>query len=107
MAGWFADIFVEYLFRVFIHVMKLLRSRGWPVVMGTVLSADCPQVSYGCTVASVYYEYPVAGENYGAIYEKPFILRDSGVEYAAKFLKGMNFKVRVKPGDPSTSVHFD
>jgi hypothetical protein len=107
MGGWFADIFVEYLFRVFVRAVRLLRSRGWPVVVGSVLSADCPRSSYGCTVASVYYEYPVADEKCGAAYEKPFISHDSGVEFAAQFVKGMDFKVRVKPGDPSTSVSCD
>jgi hypothetical protein len=75
--------------------------------VGSVLSADCPRSSYGCTVASVYYEYPVADEKCGAAYEKPFISHDSGVEFAAQFVKGMDFKVRVKPGDPSTSVSCD
>jgi len=106
MGRWFV-IFAEYLFRAFVRAIKLFRSRGWPVAMGAVLSADCPMASYGCTVATVYYEYPVAGENYGAAYEKPFISRDSAMEYTAQFVKGMNFKVRVKPKDPSTSVPFD
>src|ERR1700683_2563163 len=104
MGGWFVDIFVEDLFRVIVRATRLLLSRDWPVVMGTVLSAECPHSSYGCTMASIYYEYPIAGEKYGAVYGKPFILHDSGVEYAAQFVKGVDFKVRVKPGDPSTSV---
>jgi hypothetical protein len=107
MGGWFVDIFVEYLFRVIVRAIRLLRSRDWPVAMGTVLSAECPRSSYGCTVASVYYEYPVAGEKYGAAYEKPFISPSSGEEYASQFVKGIDFKVRVKPGNPSTSVPCD
>jgi hypothetical protein len=107
MGGWFVDILVEYLFRVIVRAVRLLRSRDWPVAMGIVLSAECPRSWYGCTVASVYYEYPIAGEKYGAVYEKPFLSHDSGVEYAAQFVKGIDFKVRVKPEDPSTSVPSD
>jgi hypothetical protein len=39
--------------------------------MGTVLRVDCPRAFYGCAVATVYYEYIVDEEKYGAAYEKP------------------------------------
>jgi hypothetical protein len=95
--GWFQDIFVEYLFRAVVRMIELLRSRSWPVAMGTVLSVDCPRAFYGCTVATVYYEYIVDGE-------KPFIWHDSGTEYADQFVKGADLKLRLKPGGPSISV---
>ena len=104
MGGLFLDIFVEYLFRVFVRMFEPLRSRSWPVAMGTVLSSDCPHAFYGCTVATVYYEYIVEGEKYGAACEKPFIWHDSGTEYADRFVKGVDFKLRLKPGDSSASV---
>jgi hypothetical protein len=104
MGGWFLDIFVEYLFRVSVRAVNLLRSRRWPVAKGTVLSADCPRALYGCTVVTVYYEYVVDGKKYGAAYEKPFIWHDSGAEYASQFAVGLELKVRMKPGDPSVSV---
>jgi hypothetical protein len=104
MGGWFADIFIEYLFRACVRGIGLIRSHGWPTETGTVMSATCQRAGYGCTVATVYYEYPVDGEILGAAFEKPFISHDSGVEYAAKFVKGTNFRVRLKPGDPSTSM---
>jgi hypothetical protein len=106
MAGWFLDIFVEYLFRVFIRSVNLFRSRNWPVTRGTVLSADCPRASYGCTVATVYYDYIVGGKKYGDTFGKPFISHGSGQEYAAKFVKGMEFKLRFKQAKPSVSVHY-
>jgi hypothetical protein len=104
MGGLFLDIFVEYLFRVLVRMFELLRSRSWPVAMGTVLSSDCPHAFYGGTVATVYYEYIVDGEKYGAACEKPFIWHDSGTEYADQFVKGVDFKLRLKPGDSSASV---
>jgi hypothetical protein len=79
----------------------MFQGRDWPVVFEKVMSAVCPRAGYGCTVATVYYEYRVGGENYAAAFERPFLWHDSGVEHAAKFTKGTKFKVRVKPEDPS------
>jgi Protein of unknown function (DUF3592) len=104
MGGWFLDIFVEYIVRVFLQTANLIRSRRWPVVKAIVLSADCPRASFGCTVATVYYEYVINGEKYGDAFGKPFISHDSGQGYAARFAKGMDFKVRVKPNDPAKSI---
>lgn len=104
MGGWFADIFVEYLFRVFSHAMNLVRSRKWPIAKATVLSADCEHRASGCTVATVYYEYVVNGDRYGDAFGKPFISQESARHYVAHFVKGMDLKVRVKPRDPTTSV---
>jgi len=104
MGGWFIDIFVEYIFRVFSHAMNLVRSRKWPIVKATVLSADCPHSLYGREVATVYYEYAINGEKYGDCFGKPFISEKSGKDYAALFVKGAQFKVRVKPNDPTKSV---
>lgn len=104
MGGWFVDIFVEYLLRIVFHAANLLRSRRWPTVTATVLSADCPHAAYGCDVATVYYEYVVNGEKHGDTFGKPFISQESGKDYAANVVKGMHFKVRVKPDDPTKSV---
>ena len=104
MAGLFLDILVEYLFRVSVRTIKLLRSHSWPTQKATVLGASCPQHSYGCTVAEVDYEYVVDGVNYANSYAKPFLSHGSGVDYAESFVKGQDFKVRLKPGDQSVSV---
>ena len=102
--GWFLDVFVEYFFRIFFRAMNLLRGRRWPIVKATVLSADCEHATLGCIVARVYYEYVVSGEKYGNTFGTPFISSQSGADYVAQFVKGMDFKVRVKPTDASTSV---
>jgi hypothetical protein len=104
MGGWFVDIFVEYIVRVAFRAANLIRSRKWPIVKGTVLSAECPSALYGCTVATVYYEYLVDGEKYGGWYEKPFISHESGAEYANHFVKDMDFTIRVKPTNSTTTV---
>jgi hypothetical protein len=102
--GWFVDIFVEYIFRVLFRAINLTRSRRWPVVIATVLSADCSKVGYGCTVVTVYYEYVVNDEKHGDTFDKPFISPESGEGYADQFAKGMPFKMRVKPDDATKSV---
>ena len=66
----------------------------------TVLSAECPHAGYGCTVATVYYEYIVGGRKYGAAFEKPFIVQESGARFADGFVKGSELMVRVDPRDP-------
>ena len=104
MAGWFLDIFAEYILRIFFRATTLVRSRRWPVVSATVLSADCPNSAFGCTVATVYYEYTIDGERYGNWFEKPFISQESGTIYAAQFVKGADFQVRVKPDNATKSV---
>ena len=101
---WYGDIFVEYIFRIVFHAANLLRSRRWTVVNATVLSADCPRISSGCTVTTVYYEYLINGEKYGNWFGRPFISEKSGRDYAALFVKGAQFKVRVKPDDLTKSV---
>jgi hypothetical protein len=104
MGGWFVDIFVEYLFRTAVRAVRLVRSRDWAVVRGTVLSAECPRAGYGCTVATVYYEYIVAGQRYGAAYRKAFIVKESGARFADGLVKGSEFVVRLDPRNPSVTV---
>jgi hypothetical protein len=104
MGGWYVDVFVEYILRIFLHAANLWRSRRWPIVKATVLSADCPYKGYGCIVSEVYYEYNINGEKYGDAFGKPFIVHESGKSYTAQFVKGMEFKVRINPDDPTKSV---
>ncbi len=105
--GWFLDEYVEFLVRMLIRVIRLLRSRHWPVTTGRVVAADFPRATFGCDVATVCYEYVVDGGKHVGTYNKPFVSRDSGVEYAAQIIKGMDFKVRFKPGNPAVSVPFE
>ena len=104
MGGWFVDIFVEYLFRVVVRMIKWRGSGTWPVAKGTVTRSDCPKAMYGCDVAEVYYTYRVDSELYTGINEKPFISPSSGEDYVSRFVPGTEFDVRVKPEDPSVST---
>lgn len=89
---------------MFFHAMSLVRSRKWPVVEARVVGAQCAHPVAGCPVATVYYEYAANGEKFARSFGKPFIFHKSGEGYAAQFVKGMNFNVRVKPTDPTRCV---
>ena len=104
MFGWFADVYIEYLFRVLFRAIRLLRSRDWPSVRATVLSAECPRADFGCTVATVYYEYMMDGRKYGAGFEKAFIVQESGERFAGAIVKGTDFAVRVDPRNSSVTI---
>jgi len=44
------------------------------------------------------------GQKHADSFTKPFILDSSAKAYADQFARGMEFKIRVKPSDPSVSV---
>ncbi len=77
-------------------------SRVWLTLGGWRLSGQ--DELNGCTVANIDYEYMVDGVGYVGWYEKPFLVHASGVAYAESLVKGEDFKVRLKPGDPSVSL---
>jgi hypothetical protein len=96
---------VVYVLQELVRGVKLLRSREWPIITGTVLSAECPPTIWVfCSVCTIYYAYKVRGESFGDTYNKPFFSKEAGKEYADQFIKGADLKVRVKPGDPTRSV---
>jgi hypothetical protein len=104
MGGLVIDIFVEYLFRALTRMIKRRGSGAWHVAKAAVTSSACPRAGYGCDVAEVCYTYRVHGELYAGINQKPFILHNSGENYASRFAPGTDIAVRVKPGEPSESI---
>ncbi len=104
MGGWFADIFVEWIVRMSVNDIKLVRSRSWTTVRGVITYSNCSRAGYGCHVADVHYDYPVGGETYSGVHEEPFVSFANGEEYAGKFPVGSEYPVRVSPRDPSVSV---
>ena len=105
MGGLVLDIYVEYIFRQVLLLIRAWRSSSWPVTKATVTASDCPATAYGCDVAEVYYKYRVNGEPYTGVYIKPFIVHHSAENYINNSVPvGADLVVRLKPGDPSTSV---
>jgi hypothetical protein len=102
MAGLFLDVYIVYFFRTLWRVAHLLRSRRWPAVTATVLGSHFPHDVYNRV--SIDYEYAVNGQKHADSFTKPFILDSSAKAYADQFARGMGFKIRVKPSDPSVSV---
>ena len=90
------EAYVEYIIRVVVRAANLIRSRRWPIVKATVVSADCPAPGRGCPVATLYCGYFVNADKYGDTFEKPFIEHESGAEYVALFAKGIGIKVHLK-----------
>ena len=79
--GWYLDIFVEYLIRMAILSTKKYRTRAWPEIKASIMSAKCDPRPASCKVAEVYYKYYVDGLCYADVYREPFIWRDSGESY--------------------------
>lgn len=104
MAGWFADIIVEFLFRLVMRMVRIFHSRAWPTVTGEVTDSTYQKASYGCDVAEVCYKYRIDGELYTGMYAKPFISSMRGEDYVARLQVGTELVLRVKPGEPSISV---
>ena len=102
MAGLFLDVLIVYLFRVFWRLGNLLRSRKWNKATATVLGVH-PDLSNYSSV-DVEYEYAVNGQKYAGSFTKPFIADSSANAYADHFAHGMEFKIRIKPSNPSVSV---
>ena len=104
MGGLVLDIYVEFLFRIVARIFNRLRSRTWPVVTATVTGSCFVPAGYGCDVAVIRYEYSAAGETYEGVYKEPFWVKTLGEEYSRQYQTDCAYPVRVKPGDPSTSV---
>jgi hypothetical protein len=70
----------------------------------TRVAPTCKRHAFECTVATVYYEYIVDGQKYGAAFKKPFIVEESGKRSAGSLVRGADFAVRINPWDASVTV---
>ena len=104
MGGLVIDIYVEFLYRLSVTLLKRHRSNNWPQADAEVMSSQCPQATYGCDVAEIYYRYQINGELFVGIHERGFVFNSSGRDYSDKFPTGRKIIVRVKPGDDSVSI---
>lgn len=55
-------------------------------------------------MVTIYYEFAVSDGKIGTWYGKPFISQNSADDYAIRLMRRRNLRVRVKPGDPETSL---
>src|SRR5262245_15432549 len=103
MLGWSADIVYGYLIRTVIHLFKSRGSHQWPKENGTVLVSSTSN-GYGGAVAEIIYSYTYQGRYCSGRHERPFMSSDSAKRYAAGFPKTSHIVVRIKPGEPTTSI---
>jgi Protein of unknown function (DUF3592) len=111
MGGWFVDIVVGYLitlFRIISRSVRALRSKDWHEASAVVSGASCQSQAYmPRPVAEIVYTYRFVGGFYGGVDEKPFFLEGSAKACADQFKRGDTLIIRVKPGEPETSLVFD
>jgi hypothetical protein len=108
MGGWFVDVFVGYLItlgRILARRRRTQRIRDWPKVSAIVSGASCQSQAYmPRPIAEIVYTYHFDGSFYGGVDEKPFLLESSANACAGEFHRGDTLIIRVKPGEPETSL---
>jgi hypothetical protein len=104
MGGLVLDVWVEWLVRVVMRLVQVLRSNSWPTVSGKVNAADYQKATFGCDLVAILYEYHLDGHVYVGSYKNPFISPLLAERYVARFPNGTELVLRVKPGKPSISV---
>ena len=102
MGGLFADVLVEFLYRVIAGFLSRIRSRRWPAISGSIIRSKYRKAHYGCDLAVVRYKYFVADQRSTAAHKEPFLM--SGTGYVQNLPSGTPITIRYKPDDPSRSV---
>lgn len=108
MGGWFVDVFVGYvitLCRIVARAVRARKSKTWPEVSAVVCGIRCQSQPYmPRPVAEIVYTYRFEGGFYGGVNRKPFFLEISAKAHAGQFARGDTLVIRVKPGEPETSL---
>ena len=102
LGGLVLDIFVVYLVRTILRLVKEIRAKNWPSILGTVDLSEAPiSAMYPCT--EVIYSYVVNGEEYTNTYVRGFWYRDSAERFSRRFSKNGQIPVRYSPTNPAAS----
>ena len=104
MSGLILDIFVVYLFKVFVRAWRRRGTSEWELRKANIASISCPTTGWGCPVVEVVYVYKINDIPYSGSTDIPFIWRTSAEEYARRHPLASVLEVRVKPDDPEISV---
>jgi hypothetical protein len=111
MGGWFLDVFVGWLITLYRIVTRSVRARKtkeWRAISAVISSAAFQGEAYiPRPVALIAYTYHFEGGSYLGVDEKPFFFESSAKAYAAQFKRGCPLIIRVKPGEPETSIVLD
>lgn len=98
----FADVLVVFIVRAAIQLYRSSTARRWPTVKAKVMTAQ--EGSAVCVVVELSYKYRIDGELYTGTHNEPFFWPGSARSYLEQCATGNELVVRVKPGDPESSV---
>jgi hypothetical protein len=104
VGGLVLDYYVVFLVKLLIRAIKMRGNSKWPVTTATVTSTDPLYGGTGYPTAAVAYSYEVDGSSFEGTNQKPFVLLGSAKRYVTHFPTQSQIKIRVKPGNPSTTV---
>ena len=96
--------FVAYLVRKASSLIKGRGSDQWPRENATVWTSRASEGQRSEGVAQIIYYYSHDGHYFSGTHEKEFRSYGLANRYVAAVPKGTQFVVRVKPGNPKTSI---
>ena len=107
----FADDIIGFLVSLVRIVARKGRARrcsSWRETTATIVGVGWrAQITFPRPEADIVYVYRIDGIFYDGVDTKPFCLLSSAQNYASHFAVGDSLIVRVKPGEPETSVVLD
>jgi len=95
---------VANIVRVVIQRIKFEGSDQWPRENATVWTSRAAEGQRSEGIAQIIYYYSHDGHYFSGTHEKEFRTYGLANRYVAAFPKGTQFVVRVKPGNPKTSI---
>ena len=104
--AWVLKTLIGYMSRSVVRLIKILRSGVWPLEYGTVSSSSRFALHAG-PIARITYTYRHHGKLFTGQYAKPFLFLRSAEHYAANYPVGSTIMVRIKPGQPDTTIVHD
>lgn len=102
--GLFIDIYVEYLIRVIIRLVRRWNAKSWTVVTAEITAASYRAGGIGCAVADIGYRYEIDDQVHIGTNSVPFIFSSSAREYVEHCSPNSQIVIRVKLGSPALSV---
>jgi hypothetical protein len=104
MGGWYLDIFVEWLVRMVVKIVRRINSHSWPIVGAVVTAAVYSRAGYGCDTTDLHFDYSFEGQDFSGLHEEPFIMGARAKDFALDYAVGAIINVRVKPSRPDVTV---
>jgi hypothetical protein len=104
MGGLVIDIYIEFVVRVIVRLLRARGSRSWPVITAKVTGTNYRPGGVGCAVADITYHYRLDGVLHTGTDANPLVWDSSAKNYLEDHPPGSELLVRVKPGCPDLSV---